>query len=75
VCNAKVLKVRGVKYSEKMVKVYDGETILETEEEIDNFAKAIKKENVDKELIAKALLLNKKVLYRGSSQCYVIVYL
>ena len=45
-----------------MVKVYNGETILETEKEVDNFIEAIRKEKIDNKLIEKALLLNKKSL-------------
>ncbi|WP_218260341.1 hypothetical protein [Saccharolobus shibatae] len=43
-----------------MARVEEGEIILETEEEVNNFIKAIKKEKVDEELIRKALLLSKK---------------
>ncbi|QPG50819.1 hypothetical protein [Saccharolobus solfataricus] len=43
-----------------MARVEEGEIILETDEEVNNFIKAIKKEKVDEELIRKALLLGKK---------------
>jgi len=38
----------------------EGEMILDTEEEVNNLIKAIRKEKVDEELIKKALSLSKK---------------
>ncbi|WP_168064686.1 hypothetical protein [Sulfolobus sp. S-194] len=38
-----------------MARVEEGEIILETDEEVNNFIKAIKKEKIDYELIKKAL--------------------
>ena len=43
-----------------MAKVCDREINLDTEEEINNFIEAIRKENIDEKLIKKALLLNGK---------------
>lgn len=43
-----------------MARMEEGEIVLETEEEVNNFINAIKKEKVDEELIRKALLLIKK---------------
>ena len=43
-----------------MARMEEGEIVLETEEEVNNFINAIKKEKVDEELIRKALLLSKK---------------
>ena len=43
-----------------MARMEEGEIVLETEEEVNNFINAIKKEKVDEELIRKALLLTKK---------------
>ncbi|BCU71534.1 hypothetical protein [Stygiolobus caldivivus] len=43
-----------------MARVEEGEIVLETQREVNNFIKAIKEERVDEELIRKALLLSKK---------------
>lgn len=43
-----------------MARKEEGGIVLETEEEVNNFINAIKKEKVDEELIRKALLLIKK---------------
>ena len=48
-----------------MGKIMGEEIILDTEEKINNFINAIKKEKIDNELIEKALLLNKKRLVTG----------
>lgn len=38
-----------------MARVEEGEIVLETEEEVNNFIEAIRNEKVDRELIKKAL--------------------
>lgn len=43
-----------------MARVNDGEVVLDNEEEVDNFIRAIKEEKVDEDLIKKALMLSKK---------------
>ena len=43
-----------------MARVNGGEVVLENEEEVSNFIRAIKEEKVDGDLIKKALILSKK---------------
>ena len=47
--------VRDYKQRKRMARVEEGEIVLETEEEVNNFIEAIRKEKVDRELIKKAL--------------------
>lgn len=47
--------VRDYKQRKRMARVEEGEIVLETEEEVNNFIEAVRNEKVDRELLKKAL--------------------